>query len=39
MNWVIEPEAGPATMCNNCFFYAHGGCTSKCSLQECTIRF
>lgn len=39
MEWITEPSAGAEPMCNNCFFYAHGSCSTKCSSQECTIRF
>lgn len=39
MDWINEPEEGVAPACNNCFFYAHGSCSTKCSSQECTIRF
>ena len=38
MEWITEPSAGAEPMCNNCFFYAHGSCSTKCSSQECTIR-
>ena len=37
MEWITEPSAGAEPMCNNCFFYAHGSCSTKCSSQECTI--
>lgn len=36
MEWITEPSAGAEPMCNNCFFYAHGSCSTKCSSQECT---
>lgn len=39
MEWITEPSAGAEPMCNNCFFYAHGSCSTKCSSQECSIRF
>lgn len=39
MEWITEPSAGAEPMCSNCFFYAHGSCSTKCSSQECTIRF
>lgn len=39
MEWITEPSAGAEPMCNNCFFYAHGSYSTKCSSQECTIRF
>lgn len=39
MDWINEPEEGVAPACGNCFFYAHGICSTKCSSQECTIRF
>ena len=35
MEWITEPSAGAEPMCNNCFFYAHGSCSTKCSSQEC----
>lgn len=31
MDWINEPEEGVAP--------AHGSCSTKCSSQECTIRF
>ncbi len=39
MDWINEPSAGAEPMCNNCFFYAQGSCSTKGSSQECTIRF
>lgn len=39
MEWITEPSAGAEPMCNNCFFYAHGSCSTKCSSQECTKIF
>lgn len=36
MEWITEPSAGAEPMCSNCFFYAHGSCSTKCSSQECT---
>ena len=33
MEWITEPSAGAEPMCNNCFFYAHGSCSTKCSSQ------
>lgn len=39
MDWINEPEEGVAPACGNCFFYAHGSCSTKCSSQECAIRF
>lgn len=31
MEWITEPSAGAEPMCNNCFFYAHGSCSTKCT--------
>lgn len=39
MQWISEPSAGIEPMCNNCWIYAHGSCSSKCPIQECSIRF
>ena len=37
MEWITEPSAGAEPMCNNCFFYAHGSCSTKISLNSlCT---
>lgn len=36
MDWINEPEEGVAPACGNCFFYAHGSCSTKCSSQACT---
>ncbi len=39
MEWINNPNEGISTLCNNCFFYAHGLCPEKCPSQACTIRF
>lgn len=39
MVWINEPNDGIAPVCGNCFIYGHGGCSTKCSKQSCTVRF